>query len=461
MPICSRCGSEIEFRYIDGRCVPLHLYGSGCGGSARSEVYDYAGYSRSKESSCFLTNCPECGHKVYFIRHNGGSVWIDPPLGPPWYKHPCMDNAYVAAKRIRSPVVTESALAKFRQRDGLIIGIVKEAEASASKRCSLINIEIGKDGSLILLMKNNAGFLVGHLVLYDQRGKSVSWVENDSYTFRVIARLKPRLVRPSSLALHVECPECTNKITVGDIPEHLKRHHWFPWTIDLDRVPDQPQLLMRNLGVDRSKKVETATPQRICPNPSRWNDVFKQLVEYAEAHPCKPSRPPTPLILAGWASSNDTEKMRRWGETVDWASANGCVGVVEGISDQDFYQVEKPTTYSIGPMGGPCYRPWDFEAKVRPPEAELEKHLKYLSAHWADVAGSSLATATLPLAFTGKKARRLLVCAETTATPSWGRWTHRSPDEAKRRTFTRFRSAVNRAITPHEVDHIEFVTETE
>ena len=357
--------------------------------------------------------------------------------------------------------MTELALAKFRQRDGLIIGIVKEAEASASKRCSLINIETGKDDSIILLMKNNAGFLVGHLVLYDQRGKSVSWVENDSYTFRVITRLRPRPVRPRSLALHIECPECINKITVGDISEHLKRQHSFPRTIVLDKSPDQPRLLTPNRGVDHSTKVKTATSQRICPNPSRWNDVFKQLVDYAETHPCSPSRPPAPSILAGWAYSNDTEKMRRWGETVDWAFANGCVSIVEGISDQDYYQVEKPTSYSVGPMGGPCYRLWDLEAKVRPPKDELAKHLEYLSAHWADVAGSSLATVTQPLAFTGKKARRLLAGAEITAAPPWGGWTYRSPDEAKRRSFTRFRSAVNTAIAPHEVDHIEFVTETE
>jgi hypothetical protein len=31
----------------------------------------------------------ECGQPVYFIRHNGGSVWVDPPLGPPWHKHRC------------------------------------------------------------------------------------------------------------------------------------------------------------------------------------------------------------------------------------------------------------------------------------------------------------------------------------------------------------------------------------
>jgi hypothetical protein len=26
---------------------------------------------------------------VFFIRHNGGNVWVDPPLGWPWPKHSC------------------------------------------------------------------------------------------------------------------------------------------------------------------------------------------------------------------------------------------------------------------------------------------------------------------------------------------------------------------------------------
>jgi len=458
MPICSRCGSEIEFRYIKGRCIPLHLYGGGCGGSARSDVYDYAGYSRSGESSCFLTKCPACGDGVYFIRHNGGSVWIDPPLGPPWYKHPCMDNTDVVAKGVRSQVVSESALAKFGHRDSLIIGIVKEAEASASKLCSLINIEHGRDKNIVLLVKNNAGFLVGHLVLYDQRGKSVSWVENESYTFRVITRLKPRFVQPESLARHIECPECLNKIRVEDISEHLKRQHWFPQKIDLKRLPDQSPSVTRNRGVDRGTKVKAATSQLVCPNPPRWNDVFKQLIEYADGHPCNPSRPPAPLILAGWTYSNNIEKMRRWRETVDWASANGCVDIIEGIPDREFYRVDKATSYLIGPMAGPCYRPWDFETKVRPSEEELAKHFEYLSALWTDIAGSDLSTITRPIALTGKKARRLLVQVEGTVTPPWGGWTYRSSHEAARRSFTRFRSAVNKAISPHEVDHIDFVT---
>jgi hypothetical protein len=349
----------------------------------------------------------------------------------------------------------------LRQRDGLLIGVVKEAEASASKRCSLIIIETGKDVSIGLLMKNNAGFLVGRLVLYDQGGKSVSWIENESYTFRVIARLKPRPARPASLAMQIECRECTSRIAAGEILDHLKRQHWFPRTIDLDRVPEQPASLVRDGSVGHSTKAKTAILQRICPYPSRWSDTYEELAEYAETHSCRPNLPPAPLILAGWVYTNDIDKMRRWRETVDWASANGCAGIVEGISDQDFYEVENPTSYSVGPMGGPCYRPWDTEGKVRPTNEELTKHLEYLSSHWADIAGSDLSTVTRPVAFTGKKARRLLARADATATPPWGGWTVRSQDEGKRRTFTRFRAAVNKAIAPHEVDHIEFTFEPE
>jgi hypothetical protein len=460
MPICSRCGGEIEFRYIDGRCIPLHFSG-GCGGSARSEVFDYPGYRRSRDGSCFRTKCPKCKEGVYFIRHNGGSVWIDPPLGPPWYKHPCMDNAYVAAKGVRSSTVSESDLAKFSQRDGLILGIVKEGEVSVSKHCSLINIETGKNINIVLLMKNNAGFLVGRLVLYDQRGQSVSLIENDGYTFGVITRLKPRLIRPDSLARRIECPECGGKIAVADIAEHLKRQHWFPRTIDLNEFPDQTPSPPRKLAPRREEKGKATGAQRICPSPLRWKDIHKQLVAHAKDHPCQPSLPPMPFILGGWVNSSDTEKASRWKETVDWASANDCAAIIEELSPEDFYQVEKPTTLSIGPMGGPCYRPWDFEPKVRPHEDELAKYLELLSRRWTEIAGPTLSAVTRPMAFTGKKARRLLVRSEAAAIPPWGGWAIRSTDEAKRRTFTRFRSAVNKAISPHEVDHIEFITEPE
>jgi len=40
---------------------------------------------------CRPTACPVCGASVFFVRHNGGSVWFD-ELGWPWPKHGCFDD---------------------------------------------------------------------------------------------------------------------------------------------------------------------------------------------------------------------------------------------------------------------------------------------------------------------------------------------------------------------------------
>ncbi len=43
------------------------------------------------EDFCRPTTCRYCGASVYFVRHNGGSVWFD-ELGPPWPKHECFED---------------------------------------------------------------------------------------------------------------------------------------------------------------------------------------------------------------------------------------------------------------------------------------------------------------------------------------------------------------------------------
>lgn len=52
--------------------------------------------------------CPVCDAPVYFVRPaNGGSIWLD-AMGPPWPKHPCMDesrwSAPAAVNRLRTPM---------------------------------------------------------------------------------------------------------------------------------------------------------------------------------------------------------------------------------------------------------------------------------------------------------------------------------------------------------------------
>lgn len=201
--------------------------------------------------------------------------------------------------------------------------------------------------------------------------------------------------------------------------------------------------------------------KRICPNPIPWNDAFERLTKFAKAHPCTPPSPPKPLILAGWAYSNDVEKMQRWEETVAWANDNGCLEFVREILDHDFYFVSESSTYTVGLAGGPMYRPWDFDSKLRPSSEEVARIFETLKCRWSEIVGPELAHITRPFAFTGEKARRLLVLADGSARPPWGGWLSLSHVETERRTFTRFRAAVNYAIAPHEIDHVDFTTDAE
>ncbi len=195
--------------------------------------------------------------------------------------------------------------------------------------------------------------------------------------------------------------------------------------------------------------------QRVCPNPEAWNEVYKLLRDYAENVACTPSRPPTPLILNGWTFSNDVEKKERWDETVEWALANGCANFTI-VPGERFYCTSVLSSSVIGPMGGPMFLAWDFERKQRPSAENLAKLLDLLSANWAAIVGSELARTTKPVRFSGAKYRNLRVVVSGRVPPPWGSWDHRSETESERRTFTKFRRAINNFISPHMVDHVQF-----
>jgi hypothetical protein len=99
MSTCSRCGEEIEFRHVDGKIVPIHVNGGWCQADYNSNSWN-SSYDTSRSCSfddfCRKTSCAKCGQDVFFIRHNGGSLWVD-SLGWPWPKHSCMDNSHEPA----------------------------------------------------------------------------------------------------------------------------------------------------------------------------------------------------------------------------------------------------------------------------------------------------------------------------------------------------------------------------
>jgi hypothetical protein len=197
---------------------------------------------------------------------------------------------------------------------------------------------------------------------------------------------------------------------------------------------------------------KNSTMIRVCPKPRVWCDVHKRLAAFSQEHLLK--SPPGPIILSGWSYTNDTEKQRRWLEMMEWATDHGCINLLD-LQDDDFYCVAVLTVHRIGPSGGVLKRPRDFETKPSPSDEAIQAAITLLSGRWIEIVGKSLAAVTESLRFTGKKKRRLLVL-HGTGSPPWGEWDYLSHLESKRRTFSAFRAAINDAITPHEIDHVDF-----
>lgn len=81
--ICHFCGGTFRIRTIDGRRVPLKISCScpQAGGPTLPLLED---------DFTHRTVCGRCGQApVFFIRHNGGSVFVN-HLGRPWPKHGCL-----------------------------------------------------------------------------------------------------------------------------------------------------------------------------------------------------------------------------------------------------------------------------------------------------------------------------------------------------------------------------------
>jgi len=119
-----------------------------------------------REDYCAPSTCPECGVDVFFIRHNGGSVWLD-SLGWPWPKHPCMDR-----KKEPSWYRYFKKNASLKKEDGeLFNGMVVYSMWQSGKYEKppriLLAINGGDQGRVILAIKgtNTAKYFMGKIVI--------------------------------------------------------------------------------------------------------------------------------------------------------------------------------------------------------------------------------------------------------------------------------------------------------
>lgn len=231
MSTCSRCGNQVEFRYVDGRCIPLHFDG-GCESGMSTRPTDYSKAKTSKESVCFATKCPKCSSEVFFIRHNGGSVWIDPPLGYPWFKHPCFFNgdAGTGKKRLIDDFNFGTLAGHKKKYPEYQIGIVKETFVEQFKRFTKVNFQAGRSESTWLEVKSNsAGFLLGKVCVFDSKKKDIWPLDDSEKVFRlfdpdeviVLPPKKPIKLEPG----FVRCRRCGVVINKKNLNKHRRKVH--------------------------------------------------------------------------------------------------------------------------------------------------------------------------------------------------------------------------------------------
>ena len=121
---------------------------------------------------CRPTNCPKCSSPVFFIRHNGGSIWVD-SLGWPWPKHSCFDDGAVPSwfsyfKKQSFSVSAENVI---------LFGLVIKAEWLREDHRGPTRIVLAVDGGtngracLATTGTNTADYLLGRIVIVDVKNK--------------------------------------------------------------------------------------------------------------------------------------------------------------------------------------------------------------------------------------------------------------------------------------------------
>jgi hypothetical protein len=213
MSFCSRCGGAVDFRYVNGRCIPLHRSGrcEETGGTATT----YSGYSVSHDSTCFSTSCPKCSGDVFFIRHNGGSVWIDPPLGPPWTKHGCFESP--TEGNAKNSLASDYAIkTTYLNASGAPIGVVKSSEVDDEGRSTILEFHTGRAGHQRIKTKFNAGFLLGKLCMYSLTEKQIWALEEPQYRFAITS------IKNNEMS---KCSVCNVEVTDKNLKRHMRKKH--------------------------------------------------------------------------------------------------------------------------------------------------------------------------------------------------------------------------------------------
>lgn len=193
------------------------------GGGAYSTISSFRDYRVREwvhEDFTRPTKCPECGAEVYFIRHNGGSVWVD-ELGWPWPKHACFDNT-------QTETVFSCWSAKASELTNAELGVVSRIRPSRSGMELIIEITLRNSHKIGVLLAwlPPEDSLLGALVCLSRQDKLLLHPRHGDIAIRNIIEI------PKTLANRdwTQCHRCKAWVMTENLEgheEHCSRH-WPP-----------------------------------------------------------------------------------------------------------------------------------------------------------------------------------------------------------------------------------------
>lgn len=214
MSICSKCGSPVEFRYVNGRCIPFHRHG-GCNNPAARPASPSPATTPFRQSRCVRTVCPHCGKKVFFIQHNGGSVWIEPPLGPPWPKHACFAGPATSSSQVSLAAEYKIDLSSTSATRASI-GIVSSSHVRPDGKSTELLFERGNTGHVQFVARFNASYLLGKLCIHSPSTNEVWALDAAEYRFSLLSGVNHEMLN---------CPICKTPVSERKLARHLRRVH--------------------------------------------------------------------------------------------------------------------------------------------------------------------------------------------------------------------------------------------
>jgi hypothetical protein len=179
---------------------------------------------------------------VFFIRHNGGSVWVN-ELGWPWPKHACFDKPGEPTHRFTLNSVKALRLHQPR------LGIIRRISGNATYDEPLIEIQL-TDSSRITLVLRSTPFdlgLEGSLVVISETDRLLIHQQHGEISFHSLSHIAPAEATP---------PPKEDSAKPPSAPQQLPK--WKRRVFERSRLPIQAT--RRATSPDPKPEVPSAPP---------------------------------------------------------------------------------------------------------------------------------------------------------------------------------------------------------